>query len=253
MFITSIYLDTELPKVDGMLNIKDLLVRNFFEGMPALPVSISASDGFYFGPGTTNLADNNIQPDKPGEIHGTLNNSKGYIEVAPSNWLDTKTGSDYVSFSWAAGVIRPVTNPAANAWYFSNFTGVGATGSGWAVGVSSEGKIRAAYQLPGGTLGMAQMEWPSDVLPGQKAAISGIVDKTGRVTIAVYRKSEDSYISSSGNAGGAPVAFGRDIYIGRKYTDNVDHVALGVYALIFWPGDITSQGHVIAQRYIYNM
>lgn len=250
MAITSIYLDTELPAIPGLLNLRDFLVYNFFEGMPAIPNGTIPIAGFYWGPEQPNIADNGYSPENPGVIHGTLENPNGYIEVNRDNYLDTKVGASLTEFSWAAGIYRPAVTPTQSIWYFSNFQGAGVGASGWAVGVGNNGRLRVGYQVVGGNFQGFDLEWPASITPGSKCAISGIV-WNNRLTIAIYDPLTDNYVSTGG--GVVPRSFGRDFLVGAKYDSNLVADTLKAYAFLVFPADIAGEGHRIVQRHLYNM
>lgn len=250
MEITSIYLDTVLPTIPGMLNIRDFLVHNFFEDMPPIPNGTIPIAGFYWGPEQPNITDNGYKPELPATVHGEPSNATGRLVVDRNNYLDTNLGGSLSEWSWAAGVYRPMTNPDQSLWYFSNFQGAGSDATGWAVGVGNNGRLRVGYQTLGRPFAGFDLDWPSSVAPGGKCAISGIV-WGGRITIAVYDPLTDNYVSSGGNT---PIhtAFNRNFLVGAKYDNNLFAGSAQLYALLVFPEDIAGVGHTQTLRYLYN-
>lgn len=249
--IISLAIDGELPFVQGMKNLRDFKITNWFEGFPELTeFSAKPIGGYYFGKDVSDITLNSFNFDLAAIKHGVLSNESGYISVNPDNYLDTGLLAP-VKLTIGVRLLRPVV-PSDNTWFVADFSGTGQTGVGFAVGMGVNGKLRVAGQNTGNVTGIAEVSIPESIPVGGVIALTAYI-RSGSVTIAVYDPSTGNYVSTPAEMAGTRPQGSQPILIGRKANNNFNNISNNVGAIVVIDGEVGMNEHIAVQKYLYNM
>ncbi|WP_232551159.1 hypothetical protein [Klebsiella michiganensis] len=248
--ITSIFINGTLPVVDGMKNLNDFIISNWFEDFPALSAATPYA-GYHFGQYVTDINNNSFNSENPATVSGSLNNSNGYISVNVDNYLDTNEKAA-LNLTVGGCFKRPEV-PSGSLFFISDFTGTGSDAIGFAIGVSAAGKLRAAAQNAGvAQTSIADVDFPSSIAVGDYCAFTAFI-RNGMVTIAVYNPVTQQYDSTAVGLSGDRAAGTKNVLIGRKQDNNATSLSCDVRSVVLINGGLSTAEHVAVQQYLLNM
>lgn len=247
--ITSIFNNGEFTFVPGMKKLSDFEVINWFDDFPALKAMPFA--GYYFGKDATDIAINNFDLENAAVEYGSLDNKNGFISADVDNYLDTQVKAP-LKLTIGARIRRPAV-PSGSLWFIGDYSGLGATGVGFAVGVGVDGKLRAAAQNTGvAQTTIASVDFPASIAVGDVVALTAYI-RNGTVTIAVYNPETQEYDSNAVGMGGERAEGTANIFIGRKVDNNATTLSTDIGAIVMIDGELTTAEHIAVQQYLYNM
>lgn len=247
--ITSIFINGEIPFVEGMKKLSDFEFKNWFADFPVLG-SATPFAAYYFGAEATDITANNLNINSQATQYGTLDNSHGYIAVNTDNYLDT--GYKAPAAITVGALIRRPPAAGSTVWFLADFAGSSA-GVGFAVGVSTAGRLVAAGQNSGATAAaLAQVDFPASIAVGDFVALTAYI-RNGTVTIAVYDPSAQNFQASSAGLTGTRAAGTNDILIGRKIDNNTSTTSTDVVSVVLIDGELSTAEHLVVQQYLLNM
>ncbi|WP_407302669.1 hypothetical protein ACHQJB_12170 [Raoultella planticola] len=247
--ITSIKINGKIPVQPGMKKVDDFYVTNWFEDFP--DTSSAPFAGFYFGEYANNITYNSFDGGNPAVQYGELNNEPGYIHANTINYLDSKKKAT-LALTIGARILRPAT-PSGDLWFVADFSGSGAAGSGFAVGVGSNGRLRVAAQNTGASTAIiAEVDFPASISVGDIVAVTASI-KDGSLIISVYDPTTNASISGASGLSGTRTVGTTNILIGRKPDNNFTTLSTDISAIVMLNGSLTSAEHLSVQRYLYSM
>ncbi|HBR2359771.1 hypothetical protein AAHV69_27190 (plasmid) [Klebsiella pneumoniae] len=248
--ITSIFINGILPVVDGMKKLSDFTLINWFEDFPALSTATPYA-GHFFGQDVADITNNSFNLENPATIIGTLDNSNGYVSVNTDNYLDTneKATLDLT----VGGCFKRPAVPSGSLFFISDFSGIGADATGFAIGVGANGKLRAAAQNAGvAQTSIADVDFPSSIAVGDYCAFTAFI-RNGTVTIAVYNPVTQQYESTAVGLSGNRAAGTKNVLIGRKQDNNATSLSCDVRSVVLINGSLSTAEHIAVQQYLLNM
>ncbi|HHN8503180.1 TPA: hypothetical protein ACRR13_003991 [Klebsiella quasipneumoniae] len=249
MPITSIYIDSELPVIPGMKTLDDFIIRDWFPGFPA--VDGTKIGGYYFGSEVTNISMNSFNESLPASIIGTLDNSSGSVNVDVNNYINTNITSPQKIKVFA--VIKRPAVPSSNIYFISDFSGINATGTGFALGIGTDGRLRMVAQNSGEpSPGAASVVFPSSIPVGGLCAIAAHVIQ-GTAYVAVYDPSTLTYSGASAAVSGTRVAGSTGILLGRKVDNNTSTSSTALRSAVLIDGEVTGAQQLAVMQYLLSM
>lgn len=247
--ITSIFINGKIPFVEGMKNLSDFEFKNQFVDFPVL-ASATLFAAYYFGAEATDITANNLDINSQATQYGTLDNSPGYITVNTDNYLDT--GYKAPAAITVGALIRRPPGAGSTVWFLADFAG-STNGIGFAVGISTSGRLVVAGQNSGATAAaLAQVGFPASIAVGDFVALTAYI-RNGTVTIAVYDPSAQNFQASSAGLTGTRAAGTNDILIGRKIDNNTSTTSTDVGSVVLIDGELSTAEHLAVQQYLLNM
>ncbi len=247
MPIPAVFIDSDLPETPGQKNIDDFIVKNWFTDFPA--VDGTKLGGYYFGNPVSNLAMNSFNNAAPATLNGSFDNSPGYINVDVDNYLDTTLEAP-VALKVLAVIRRP-SNPSAANYFISDFSGMGAAGLGFGLGIATDGKLRMVGQNDA-TTAVASVDFPSSIAVGDLCAIAAHVIQ-GAVYVAIYNPATESYVAGNTTLSGTRSAGTKNILIGRKTDNNTSTASTAIKSAVLINGEITGAQQLAAMQYMLAM
>ncbi|EIY2679243.1 hypothetical protein MMK78_006176 [Raoultella planticola] len=249
MPIPSIFINSPLPVIPGMKTLDDFIITNWFSDMPTN--NGTRIGGFYFGTPVSNITMNSFNNAVPGVIHGSLSNSQGYVSVNVDNYLDL--GFVAPAATKILGVIRRPPVPAdGNDYFIADLAGSGTTAVGFAVGVGTDGRLRAAAQNAGSGLATSSIAFPDAVAVGDFCAFA--VHAIGNeVYVAIYDPETQNYSGIVNTLPGTRVAGNTNVLLGRKTDNNTSNASVDVKSLVIINGAITGAQQLAIMQYLLAM
>ncbi len=128
MPIAAIYIDGKFSNTQGMMNVNDFLVSNWFRNFPETDGVPFA--GYYFGNTVLDITRNSFDNSIPLKINGEISNRNGYVTLNTENYFDTSITAP-VSITLAGVARRREVTEGTNQYMIADFSGARDRGWDW--------------------------------------------------------------------------------------------------------------------------
>ncbi len=246
---TSLFLGGPVPFKAGMKMMSDFEKINWFQDFPetdGIPYA-----GYYWGANASDITLNSFDPDKPLMVNGGVENSQGFVTVSRDNYLNTQHKAP-VALT-VAGVMRRASGGGANTYAVADYSGTAASGHGFGIGTSVDGRLLVARQNAGASVPTyAYASFPESIKVGDFFAFTSFI-RQGTITIAIYEPATGKYVSSASSVPGDITAGDKDILIGCKTDNNNSGLSTDIKSVVLINGSLTTDQHIAVQKYLLEM
>ncbi|HFE4497316.1 TPA: hypothetical protein ACF256_000629 [Klebsiella pneumoniae] len=247
--ITSIFIDAKLPIVPGMKKLSDFEVKNWFGEFP--DVGGVPYAGYYFGRYSRDITLNNFNVGNEAVLYGAINNDAGYISVNNTNYIDTlERASEAVSIGIRIRKRGDISGGIA--WCIADFSGTGGGGVGFALGITSDGKIRFSAQNSQQAMSSVLINIPASISVGDNMAITANITP-GIIELSVYDPETQQSSTVNSSLPGRRTAGINNILIGRKTDYDTSGLYSDISAALIINGTLSAMEHTAVQQFLYNM
>lgn len=250
MPIAAIYIDGKFSNTQGMMNVNDFLVSNWFRNFPdtdGVPFA-----GYYFGNTVLDITRNSFDNSIPLKINGEISNRNGYVTLNTENYFDTSITAP-VSITLAGVARRREVTEGTNQYMIADFSGAAGQGLGLAVGFSVTGGLIVAGQNPGQSVSaVATVNFPESIEVGDWFSYTAFI-RQGTITVAIYNPATQKYISAAQVLPGTRVAGTQNIFLGRKPDNNNNNASFDIKSVVMISGSISEAQHIAVMQYLLAM